>query len=74
MIGDPADPARVWVACDAACSRRATLAPSGAVYGTGLPNAPSDLLFYERSGTTPMAPDQLVSWASVRRDRGVRRA
>jgi photosystem II stability/assembly factor-like uncharacterized protein len=62
IVGDPADPDRVWVACDVGVFETRDAGGSWAVYGTGLPNAlAADLLFYE--------PDRLLRVGT--RSRGV---
>jgi photosystem II stability/assembly factor-like uncharacterized protein len=48
VVGDPADPDRLWVACDVGVFETRDAGGSWAVFGTGLPNALAvDLLFYE---------------------------
>jgi photosystem II stability/assembly factor-like uncharacterized protein len=62
VIGDPADPDRVWIACDVGVFESRDAGGTWAVYGTGLPNAlAEDLLFYE--------PDRLLRVGT--RSRGV---
>jgi photosystem II stability/assembly factor-like uncharacterized protein len=62
IIADPADPDRVWVACDVGVFESTNAGSSWTVFGTGLPNALAvDLLFYE--------PDRLLRVGT--RSRGV---
>jgi photosystem II stability/assembly factor-like uncharacterized protein len=62
IVTDPADPDRVWVACDVGVFQSRDAGGSWAVFGTGLPNAlAEDLLFYE--------PDRLLRVAT--RSRGL---
>ena len=49
IVGDPANPDRVWIACDVGVFESRDAGGSWSVFGTGLPNAlATDLLFYER--------------------------
>jgi photosystem II stability/assembly factor-like uncharacterized protein len=62
VISDPADPDRVWVACDVGVFESRDAGGGWFVLGTGLPNAlAEDLLFY--------APDRLLRVGT--RSRGV---
>lgn len=62
IINDPADPDRVWVACDIGVFESRDAGGTWAVFGTRLPNAlATDLLFYE--------PDRLLRVGT--RSRGV---
>jgi photosystem II stability/assembly factor-like uncharacterized protein len=62
VVTDPANPDRVWVACDVGVFESGDAGGSWVVFGTGLPNALAvDLLFY--------APDRLLRVAT--RSRGV---
>jgi photosystem II stability/assembly factor-like uncharacterized protein len=48
IVGDPAEPDRVWVACDVGVFESTDAGGTWSVFGTGLPNALAvDLLFYE---------------------------
>jgi photosystem II stability/assembly factor-like uncharacterized protein len=62
VVNDPAQPDRVWVACDVGVFKTEDAGTSWEVFGTGLPNAlAADLLFYE--------PDRLLRVGT--RSRGV---
>jgi photosystem II stability/assembly factor-like uncharacterized protein len=62
VISDPAEPQRVWVACDVGVFETTDAGGSWSVFGSGLPNALAvDLLFYE--------PDRLLRVGT--RSRGV---
>jgi hypothetical protein len=62
VVTDPANPDRVWVACDVGVFESGDAGGSWVVFGTGLPNALAvDLLLY--------APDRLLRVAT--RSRGV---
>jgi hypothetical protein len=48
VVRDPANPGRVWVACDVGVFESVDAGGTWSVFGTGLPNALAvDLLFYE---------------------------
>jgi photosystem II stability/assembly factor-like uncharacterized protein len=48
IVSDPAEPDRVWVACDVGVFESTDAGGTWSVFGTGLPNALAvDLLFYE---------------------------
>jgi len=62
IAGDPADPDRVWVACDVGVFESLDAGGSWSPFGTGLPNAlATDLLFYQ--------PDRLLRVGT--RSRGI---